>query len=59
MFSLKKCNLPWVNTLIAKKHVYFKVILFSQVVLLQLIQFSICIDFIYANIKTFSLNNSV
>ena len=43
----KKFNLAWVHSLIVKAFL-FQSIQFSQTVLIQLIQFNIIIDFVYA-----------
>ena len=52
-FYLKQFNFPWIIEL--QKSFLFQSIQFIQTVLIQLIQFSISIDFLYTqlNVKTF------
>ena len=53
MFCFKQFSLAWVHSLIAK-NISISTIHFSQTVLIQPVQFSISIDFVYTqlNIKT-------
>ena len=53
-FYFKQFSLAWLLILIVKKHFLFQAIQLIQTVLIQSIQFSIRIDFVYAqlNVKT-------